>query len=248
MKYIASVSDFFRSPKWMPNLLLGGLCMLIPIVGPMVVIGWHSAAHFGRRGAVDYENYPAFNFDHFSKHLERGVWPFLVNLAASVVMVPLMWVLMVVPMGLGIAGMAAMEEQGTKEPPVLLIIGFSLVMFLAYMACFAVFMLVVKPLMIRAAMTQDFAAAFNFKFMREFTRHTWLQQIAGALFLMVAGLVLMMAGMLVFCVGMYAAISLTMFTMWHLDRQLYDLYLARGGEPVPVSPKISDQPPPLVIH
>jgi hypothetical protein len=49
--------------------------------------------------------------------------------------------------------------------------------------------------------------------------------------------------MLVFCVGIYFAIGLLMFSAYHLDRQVYDLYLARGGEPVPVSPKLRDAPP-----
>lgn len=245
MNYIDSVTDFFRSPKWMPNLLLGGLCMLIPVVGPIVLVGWHSAAHFSRGGQLDYATYPEFNFDQFGKNLERGVWPFLIQLVCSIVMVPVAWVLMIVPMMLGAGIFGSMAEQQHSEPPVGIMAGFGIVMFLAYLLFFGAYMLLVKPLMIRAVLTQDFAAAFNFRFVLDFTKRTWPEQIVSVLFLMFAGMALMMAGALVFCVGMYAAIALVMFSNWHLDRQLYVLYLQRGGEIVPLSPKLSSTPPPL---
>lgn len=247
MKYLASVTDFFRSPKWVPNLLLGGLCMLIPVVGPMVVAGWHSVAHFARREAVDYDGYPAFNFDKFGKHLEHGVWPFLVHMVASVVLIPVMWVLMVVPIALGMVAIIPMAESGAKEPPVWAMGGLGVLTLAAYVGAFVVFMLLTKPLAIRAVLTQDFAAAFNFKFMKEFTARTWRQQITCGLFTIFASVVLGVIGMLFLCVGIYPAIALVMAMAWHLDRQLYDLYLERGGEPVPVSPKISGLPPPLMM-
>jgi hypothetical protein len=36
---------------------------------------------------------------------------------------------------------------------------------------------------------------------------------------------------------------LTYFSWTHLHKQLYLLYLSRGGEPIPVSPKLNDGPP-----
>lgn len=247
MNYSASITDFFRTPKWLPNLLWGALCMLIPIVGPIVMVGWHSTAMFGRREPHDFENYPAFSFDDFGKHLERGVWPFLVNLAASFVMVPVAWILTALPMGVGIAMTAATADKNSQEPPVWLFAGMGVMMLFFFLVAIPTFMLVVRPLLIRAAMTQDFAQAFNFKFIKDFTARTWLEQLVCGIFFMVATMVVMIAGMLVFCVGMYASAGLTIFMMWHLDRQLYDLYLARGGEPVPVSPKLSGLPPPLKL-
>ena len=37
MNYSASVTDFFKSPKWGMNLLLGAVSILIPIV----IYTWH---------------------------------------------------------------------------------------------------------------------------------------------------------------------------------------------------------------
>ena len=78
MDYIASISDFFKSPKWMMNLLLGGVCVLIPIVGPIVVLGWLITGFWARRDE-NFETFPDFDFSHFGKYLERGLWPFLVT-------------------------------------------------------------------------------------------------------------------------------------------------------------------------
>ena len=40
MNYAASVSDFFKTPKWGLSLALGAVAILIPIAGWMVVTGW----------------------------------------------------------------------------------------------------------------------------------------------------------------------------------------------------------------
>ncbi len=40
MNYTASVSDFFKSPKWMMNMLLAGVCVFIPLIGQVVINVW----------------------------------------------------------------------------------------------------------------------------------------------------------------------------------------------------------------
>ena len=49
--------------------------------------------------------------------------------------------------------------------------------------------------------------------------------------------------MIVFCVGVYFATVLVYFSWTHLHKQLYPLYLSRGGEPIPLSPKLIEAPP-----
>ena len=104
MNYTASVSDFFKSPKWMMNLLLGGVCVLIPIVGPIVVLGWLITGFWARQDE-NFETFPDFDFSHFGKYLERGLWPFLVafvvGVGLSIVLVPLVWILMIPAMLIG---------------------------------------------------------------------------------------------------------------------------------------------------
>ena len=104
-------------------------------------------------------------------------------------------------------------------------------------------MLVLVPLKIRASLTQDFAKSFDIGFVKRFLALTWREIVVSSIFIMIASFVLVCLGMIVFCVGMYFALVLVYFSWTHLHKQLYALYLSRGGEPVPLSPKLSDAPP-----
>ena len=79
--------------------------------------------------------------------------------------------------------------------------------------------------------------------MKRFLFLTWKEIVLSSLFVMVAGTLLICLGMVVFCVGMYFATVVVYFSWTHLHKQLYALYLSRGGEPVPLSPKLIDAPP-----
>jgi hypothetical protein len=90
---------------------------------------------------------------------------------------------------------------------------------------------------IRAGLTQDFAASFNFTWVRDFISRIWVEMILAMLFLAITGVVLSMLGILLFCVGIYLAIALVMLAQAHIYYQLYSLYLARGGESIPFKPQ-----------
>lgn len=247
MNYMASITDFFRSPKWLPNMLLGAVCMLIPIIGPLVLVGWMVGPLFGSRDPVNYDRFPDFDFSNFGKMLERGVWPFLVNLVAGIIMVPLIWLVIAVPVGLFAVGASAMDPKQHSEAAGALAIGTILIFGVLIIAAGVAMTLLLKPLMLRATITQDFGQAFNFRFIKDFIARTWMEQIVSVIFLVVAGFTLMIIGMAAVCLGMYLVIPLMTFAQWHLERQLYDLYLARGGEVVPLSPKLSLTPPALPL-
>ena len=237
MNYAASVSDFFKSPKWMMNLLLGGVCVLIPLVGPMVVLGWLVTGFWARQDE-NFETFPDFDFSHFGKYLERGLWPFLVAFIAGMVVVPLAWILMIPTMLIG--GLSS----GGHDANVATCFGvFAVIlMILAWGIMIFGLMLVLVPLKIRASLTQDFAKSFDFGFMKRFVALTWKEMVLSSLFVMATGLLFTCLGLIVFCVGVYFSTVLTYFSWTHLHKQLYTLYLSRGGEPVPLSPKLNDAP------
>lgn len=242
MKYVESISDFFKQPDWIKNLLLAGVCFLIPIVGPIVVMGWLVTGFWGRRDHAP-ETFPNFDFAQFSKYLERGLWPFLVVLAASVVVVPVAWIVVLIPM-LILGALFSGGEGGAVSSILGLIVG--LIGFALYIGAVLFIMLVIKPLNIRASLTQDFMKSFDFAFVKQFISLTWKESLLSSAFLVAASMILMPLGMVVLCVGMYAAAALVYFAWAHMDKQIYALYLARGGAPVEVSPKLSDEPPVLV--
>jgi len=241
VNYAASVSDFFKSPKWMMNLLLGGVCVLIPIIGPMVLLGWLITGFWARQDDK-FEAFPDFDFSLFGKYLERGLWPFLVafvvSMVFSIVMVPLAWILMIPAMLVG--GLSSGHNANTSSclgaiATILMMLLFAIMIF--------VLVLVLVPLKIRASLTQDFAKSFDFGFVKKFLAVTWKEIVISSLFVMVTSVLLVGLGMIVFCVGMYFALVLVYFSWTHLQKQLYMLYLSRGGEPVPLSPKLSDAAP-----
>jgi hypothetical protein len=240
MNYTDSISDFFKSPKWMMNLLLGGVCVLIPIIGPMVVVGWLITGFWARQDQ-NFETFPEFDFSHFGKYLERGLWPFLVafvvSIGFSIVLVPLAWILMIPAILIGGASSGNEPNAGTCFGAIAMI----LVMLVFAVLIFAM-MLVLVPLKIRASLTQDFAKSFDFGFIKRFLALTWKEMVLSSLFVMITGPLIVCLGAIVFCIGMYFATVLVYFSWTHLHKQLYALYLSRGGEPIPFSPKLVEAP------
>ncbi len=241
MNYTASISDFFKSPKWLMNLLLGGVCVLIPIIGPIVVLGWLITGFWARQDE-NFETFPDFDFSNFGKYLERGVWPFLVafvvGVGLSIVLVPLVWILMIPAMLIG----GGVSSGGDPNLGGCLGVMIMMLAMLVWAVAIVAMMLVLVPLKIRACLTQDFATSFDVAFVKKFVALTWKELVLSSFFIVAASIVLSFLGFLVFCVGMYFAAVVIYFSWTHLNKQLYQLYLSRGGEPVAISPKLSDLP------
>src|SRR5262245_60644398 len=116
MEYLKAYQSFFESPKWPLHLLIGAVAQFVPIVGPIVLLGFIydiiEAKH--RHGPNEF---PLFDFNRLGAYLQRGVWPFLVSLVVSI---PL--VLLVVPMVMifafstAVATAAAADRNGS--PPI----------------------------------------------------------------------------------------------------------------------------------
>jgi hypothetical protein len=235
MNYIASIQDFFKSPNWVMNLLFAALCVLsayvIPVVGIMVLAGWFITGFYARNDDR-FETFPDFDFNQFSTYLQRGLWPTLVLMVAGFVVGIAIWIVIMIP--LFIIGMIL----GGSDSSILAVL-LMLISFVMYVAMFVVIHAVMIPLGLRATLTQDFAAAFDFGFIKRFLTLMWKEVVISSVFMIVSGMVLVMAGALALCVGMFAGLALALFSSAHLTKQLYHLYLSRGGDPIPVSPKLT---------
>jgi len=238
MNYTASVTDFFKSPKWGMNMLLGAVTMLIPVVGPLVLAGWQITCFWGREDIGDPAEFPPFDFQNFVKYLERGLWPFLVNLVASFVLVPLMMLLVFMPMmSVGIFD----PHHGGHNSGLLVLAVFAAV-FILYALLIMAFYFITTPLILRATLVQDFAPAFNLAFVKRFLSLMWQDLVVSMVFMFGVGIGLTVIGMLACYIGMFFTIPVSLFCWHHLQKQLYQVYLSRGGEPVPLSPKLRDDP------
>ena len=239
MNYFASISDYFKSPKWMMNTLLAGVCVFIPFIGPIVIKGWLITGFWGREDQRP-ETFPDFDFSHFGKYLERGLWPFLVTLVSGLVlgMILAVFIVPVVMLCTVLIPTDGGEASGCAAAFLFV------VMAVFYILLVAALMLVLTPLTLRASITQDFSQSFNFAFVKKFIALTWKETVLSSLFLVAASVILCSAGLLVFCIGMYFATVPVYFCWVHLHKQLYALYLNRGGEPIPLNPNLRDYPPP----
>lgn len=85
---------FATEKKWMTILGLA-VSMLIPIVGPMVAIGYLFRRFFRVRNGKPTED---FDFNLFGDYLKGGLWPVLASMVAALIFIPLVIVAMVLMM------------------------------------------------------------------------------------------------------------------------------------------------------
>src|SRR5436190_17744980 len=218
MDYMRMLSYVFENPNWFMNLLLGGLCSLIPVIGPIVLQGYRYEVVIGLL-AVGGARYPDFNFGRFGDYLMRGFWPFLVGLACSLVLLPFYVLILVGAIVGGKAGAALV-----------------VLMQLAMLVIVPVFVLVVQPMVLRAALTLDFVQAFQFQWVKDFLRRVWAELLIGMLFLIVSAMVLAPLGLLACCVGILLVGPLVSLANANMQFQVYSIYLSRGGMPIPINP------------
>jgi hypothetical protein len=236
MRYWDAYRFAFAHPNKWNNLLMGGVCMLIPVIGPVVLTGYlcdvlaprpidDGTGRLVPPPRPPHLPYPEFKFDRFMEYLERGLWPFVVSLVVGLVMVPVA-LLALVPMFL-------IAALGVGSGAKIALFAFTGLLFLVIMIGSLV---VTLPFMMRAALLQEFGAAFSWAWAKDFLARTWRETLLAVLFLYATAIPLAILGYAMCFVGMYPAMALLTFAQWHLDFQLYDLYLSRGGTPVPIKP------------
>lgn len=229
MRYWAAYKFLWTSPNGWMNLLLASVCVLIPIVGALVLIGYIRDVMLVRLDTLDDESigYPDFNFSLFGEYLQRGLWPFLVSLVAGLVFVPLFFV----PACVMFFAVAAMGNGNVS-------LGIFAVVFLA-MLTFAMAILLnvlMVPLVLRAAILEEFGPSFSWSWIKDFARLMWREILLSVLFQIVTSIPLVLIGEAMCFIGIYPAIALLTIAQWHLHFQVYRIYLSRGGAYVPPKP------------
>lgn len=236
MNYQASVTDFFKPQKWGMNMLLGAVSILIPIIGQVILTGWAMTQLWARGDEEKPSDYPPFDFQHFTKYLMRGLWPFLVQMACSLAIIPVILIVLVVPMM--IAGPAMQNHEAVSIMMMCFAFG-------AYLALILGLNFILVPLSIAATLAQDFVPAFNLAFVRNFLALVWKDLLITVLFLLAIGIVMAIVAICTCYIGAFALCPVMIFAWQHLQKQLYLLHVSRGGMVLPRSQKLSDLPPGL---
>jgi hypothetical protein len=234
MKYIEAYRFPFRSPKWVHNLLCCLVAAFVPIAGAMVIHGYQfeiiEALHLRRKE----DDYPEFDLNRLLKYLVRGAWPFLVQLIIGLpigflAVIPLLvcyfgFLISMAPAG---GGGSSGGSPWTPVWAVLLVVSYLFALFVQVVG-----MVIATPLALRAGLMQEFGAAFNWQFARDFLGRMWGLTLLAELFLIFSALVLQLAGMLAFCVGWLLVVPLVQLAQAYLLWELYEEYLRRGGTEV----------------
>ena len=254
MRYWQSYRFVFKNPNWLTNLALAAVCSIIPWIGQIVLIGycfeliqlWHRRRQLSRGSAlqgpadprgewvmdalpVDEDHapgsYPDFNFNRFSEYLIGGIWPFLVRMIVN------LFVGMVAAFVLIVGMMVAGAAAASSDSPVMFIVVYAL-FWVAYAFLMMVAGILTTPLYLRAGLSGDFASAFSMEFYRDFMKRVGKEVVLAELFMMATGTVVGLIGLLMCYIGLFPAIALLIYAHHHLEYQLYELYLERGGVPV----------------
>jgi predicted Zn finger-like uncharacterized protein len=219
VRYLRAYQYIFENPKWVTNVLLLAVCYLIPVVGPLVGSGYlfDLTEWISTRGDAGY---PDFDFGRFGKYLMRGLWPFLVSL---ILYLPV-WMI------LGVVGVA----MAFVLPDIVQ----HLYALVEYVVLLLLLPLAMMPLWLRTGLSQSLDLGATFQFAQDFFKRVGKEAVVGQLFMTFSGVVLSLLGFMLCCVGVYAALAVTVMAYANLYAQLYQLYLQRGGQPIPLKQEV----------
>lgn len=214
-------------PEWWMTLLFVTLAMIVPLVGPIVAMGYQGTviealARHGRNAPP-----PRFDFGLLADYLLRGLRMFLVTLLMTLLVTP---VLLVVVFVGNLSGVLLFS----REQPLTNMMGCTvmLVVALLFTAVMVVGIALVTPLIVRAALDRDFAGIFDFAFLRDFLTRVGRETVIAHLVHVVLNVLLFIAGVLACFIGAFPALAFGTLVQAHLFGQLYLLYLERGGRRV----------------
>lgn len=226
----------------MVSVLAGGLCVLVsqflPFV-PYLVFGGYLLLVIESLVETPDAPYPEFSFDRLTDYMGKAVWPFLVAL-------PFLLVFFLVYLGSYFASVFGVIMLANSQDPETIGLSLSIglpLYFFSILAFVTVCGIVSLAMMLRAGLTGSFTEAFRFRWVFDFIRRNWVEQLLVFTFFMLTSMVLSVFGLALFCVGTFATSAISMMALAHLMAQLYRLHVHRGGELIqradPVRPESS---------
>jgi hypothetical protein len=223
-----SVLDALRfvtsQPGWTMNVVYALLALFVPVVGPLVFIGWQ-AEMMQRLVRRHPHPVPPLDVDDALHYLMRGLAPFVVTLAFQVPFFLFLYFLV-----FGMAGGAAivLDATGSEGAAWGVGIGFALVGFVVWAYGSAL----VNAAHTRAELVEDFGEGFAMGKIFRYANKTWLKHLGVMLVFGLIGLGMGMLGLLVFFVGVYFVAAFLQLAAVHLRWQMYEWAVARGAEPI----------------
>jgi hypothetical protein len=245
MRYVDSLKFITSRDGWFMNLVMCALCTIIPAIGPIVLLGYLMEVFESVRRDPTGKSYPDFTFNKFVPYLTRGIWIFLVQFVVAMIFVVPMWLVFFCA---GMIGAAAGKDGGPAVIAVIQLIGILIGLVIG-----TAIALVTWPMAIYEGLRQELDVKGLIAFTKDFVGRMWKETLLSVLFLMVVAIPLNLLGILACCVGVYVTAAALQLAQYHLKAQTYDLYLQRGGTPVPEKsppappPPTEQNPPPNAV-
>lgn len=235
--YFGGFSAALTNPNWFVSALLCGLILLVPILGPIVALGYafDVADHLHRTNGRLVRD---FSFDRFSDYMTRGVGPFLVSLVVGLICgLPVIGVTFVALFG----SMAAFQNdpEALQNALPLIQAGSQPVQILLNVFVFTICL----PFMLRGGLSGDVGQSFKFELGWAMLSKTLLPCFLLSLIYNLAGGLLGFLGCLACCVGAIPAMGFMYSVLGWNGYQLYRFSLSQGLPPIPLKPSPEDLKP-----
>lgn len=237
LTYLPAFRYVFENPDWFLTLVFGGLCGFIPVLGQVAQMGFFYEVVEGLYRRPDAP-YAKFDFRRFAGYCERGVWVYVLAMLVGTVIY--MFVFLPIQLTFQFSFIALISNQ-TVLMVVMAILG--PVILLAALVILVGANVLTAPLFLRAGLAQRFRLVFRFDWIKFYLKKVWVEEVLATLFIMASAVLLLPLGCLVFCYGLYAAGMIVSIASAHMQWQIYEIYLERGGEPIPLMPLPAQEPP-----
>ncbi len=215
----------FRAEKPWMNILVSSLMAFIPIAGPIAIGGWHAEImqRLVRRHPTPI---PTFAFDDFTHYLTRGVQPFVMRVIVSLPFT------MFIVIGSMIGGASASFMARSGDPTAMFVVWGIIAGVMVLSA--PIMAIVTSAVYTRADLVEEFGAAMQPRKLMKYMGATWLGVLGTSIVFGLLSLVMVLVGVLACYVGAFIASAIVQLGQLHLRWQIYERYVARGGEPIPV--------------
>jgi hypothetical protein len=222
MQYIKPYTYFLSKPGGGTNLLWGSLAFLsssvIPIIGPLIWMGYIVEVVRALKQDPDIEDHPNFDTNKLMHYLSLGVWPLAMGLLLALGFFCIMLFILALAVAVGVVA----------QEPIYGIIVFLVLLLPASLMFSALIWPMTLYSQLRQALELPSAIRFTLRFLKLVGGQTVISLIVHFLISQALGFV----GMLLCFIGLYPAMVLTSMAQEHYMVQLYRLYLDEGGEPL----------------
>ena len=204
------------------GLLIGLVLFFIPLVGMVVLLGWLAESHRRLVRGIEPAVRP-FDPSSLGDYLKAGLFSFIPQLAIGfLISVPMMFVMMI---GMGAGGALFSATQSGALLALMGLGGFLIVLTFSFVS-----ILLVKAVQIRAELTGDLKAAFDFEGVKGLIKRQYKPMLLHSFLLGLLCVPAMFLGMMAFFIGVYVVAVATQFMLMHLRHQIYLHDVAGGGE------------------